>query len=100
MDHQSIIFLMGISHFSHHLYGQMPKNNTIKDENADNGVGHTGDVYFVRGDLYSNEWYNNGPDAEVVDSFFVSDHPNDGEWNEDIFLRCLMRRWFNNIVNT
>ena len=50
---------------------------------ADEGTSHSGDVYFVRGgDLYSNIWDESGTDFEFQDSFFVSDHPNDGEWDE------------------
>ena len=59
----------------------------LKMKHADNGADHNGDVYFVRGgDLYSNNWYNTGPDAEFVDTFLVSDHPRDGEWNEMIYF--------------
>ena len=54
---------------------------------ADDGSSHSGDVYFVRGgDLYSNTWDESGPDFEFEDSFFVSDHPNDGEWDEMIYF--------------
>tara|TARA_B100000700_G_scaffold4613_1_gene5266 strand:- start:7354 stop:8307 length:954 start_codon:yes stop_codon:yes gene_type:complete len=54
---------------------------------ADNGEGHTGDVYFVRGgDLYSDTWEDTGPDIEIRDTFFVSGHPNDGEWDEMIYF--------------
>tara|TARA_X000001036_G_scaffold393093_1_gene392388 strand:+ start:42290 stop:43201 length:912 start_codon:yes stop_codon:yes gene_type:complete len=48
---------------------------------------YSGDVYFVRGgDLYSNTWQSNGPDIEIEDSFLVSNHPNDGEWDEMIYF--------------
>ncbi|RCH76168.1 MAG: hypothetical protein DBX04_05090 [Candidatus Poseidoniales archaeon] len=54
---------------------------------ADEGTSHSGDVYFVRGgDLYSNIWDESGTDFEFQDSFFVSDHPNDGEWDEMIYF--------------
>jgi len=54
---------------------------------ADSGEGHSGDVYFVRGgDLYSDVWEDTGPDIEVRDTFFVSDHPSDGEWDEMIYF--------------
>ena len=54
---------------------------------ADSGEGHSGDVYFVRGgDLYSDVWEDTGPDVEVRDTFFVSDHPSDGEWDEMIYF--------------
>ena len=48
---------------------------------------YSGDVYFVRGgDLYSNTWQSYGPDIEIEDSFLVSNHPNDGEWDEMIYF--------------
>jgi len=54
---------------------------------ADSGEGHSGDVYFVRGgDLYSHLWEDTSPDIEVRDTFFVSDHPSDGEWDEMIYF--------------
>ena len=54
---------------------------------ADEGTSHSGDVYFVRGgDLYSNIWDESGTDFEFQDSFFVSGHPNDGEWDEMIYF--------------
>ena len=54
---------------------------------ADSGEGHSGDVYFVRGgDLFSHLWEDTSPDIEVRDTFFVSDHPNDGEWDEMIYF--------------
>ena len=54
---------------------------------ADEGTSHSGDVYFVRGgDLYSNIWDESGTDFEFQDSFFVSDHPNDGEWDAMIYF--------------
>nr|MCS5529416.1 hypothetical protein [Candidatus Poseidoniales archaeon] len=54
---------------------------------ANSGDGHTGDVYFVRGgDLYSDIWEDTGPDIEIRDTFFVSDHPSDGEWDEMIYF--------------
>ncbi len=54
---------------------------------AAGGEDHTGTVYFVRGgDLYSDTWDNSGPDAELRDTFFVSDHPSDGGWDELIYF--------------
>ena len=54
---------------------------------ADEGTSHSGDVYFVRGgDLYSNIWDESGTDFEFQDSFFVSGHPNAGEWDEMIYF--------------
>jgi hypothetical protein len=81
------IFDGNIAFFSSFIWTDSEGVVQLKMKNADNGVGHTGDVYFVRGgDLYSNNWYNSGPDAEFVDTFFVSDHPQDGEWNEMIYF--------------
>ena len=81
------IFDGNIAFFSSFIWTDSEGVIQLKMKNADNGVGHTGDVYFVRGgDLYSNNWYNTGPDAEFVDTFFVSDHPTDGEWNELIYF--------------
>ena len=54
---------------------------------VEKGSIYSGDVYFVRGgDLYSNTWQSNGPDIEIEDSFLVSNHPNDGEWDEMIYF--------------
>lgn len=54
---------------------------------AAGGEDHSGTVYFVRGgDLYSDTWDNSGPDAELRDTFFVSDHPSDGDWDEMIYF--------------
>ena len=72
------IFDGNIEFFSSFIWTDSEGVIELKMKNADNGVVHTGDVYFVRGgDLYSNNWYNSGPDAEFVDTFFVSDHPKD-----------------------
>ncbi len=54
---------------------------------ADYGENHTGEVFFVRGgDLYNGTWMDSGIDFEIRDSFFVDDHPNDGEWNEMVYF--------------
>ena len=54
---------------------------------SDRGDGHSGDVYFVRGgDLFGNTWDEAGTDFEFRDSFLVSDHPSDGEWDEMIYF--------------
>ena len=53
-----------------------------------NGIGHEGEVWFIRGgDLYDDSWQHSGgmPDAEIRDTFFVSDHPDSGEWDEMIY---------------
>ncbi len=54
---------------------------------ADYGTNHTGEVFFVRGgDLYNGSWVESGIDFEIRDSFFVENHPNDGEWNEMVYF--------------
>ncbi|HJM18415.1 MAG TPA: hypothetical protein QF703_02670 [Candidatus Thalassarchaeaceae archaeon] len=54
---------------------------------SDHGIGHTGEVHFVRGgDLFSGMWEDSGNDAELRDSFLVSEHPTDGEWDEMIYF--------------
>ena len=54
---------------------------------AQSGIGHTGEVHFMRGkDLLSRDYENSGPNGEVEDSFLVQDHPNDGSWDEMIYL--------------
>ena len=54
---------------------------------SDRGAGHSGDVYFVRGgDLFSDTWEDSGNDIEIRDTFLVSDHPSDGEWDEMIYF--------------
>ena len=52
------------------------------------GLDHEGDVWFIRaGDLYSAEWNHDGglPDAEIRDTFLVSGHPDQGDWDEMIY---------------
>ena len=81
------IFDGNIAFFSSFIWTDAEGVIQLKMKHADNGADHNGDVYFVRGgDLYSNNWYNTGPDAEFVDTFLVSDHPRDGEWNEMIYF--------------
>jgi hypothetical protein len=81
------IFDGNLAFFSSFIWTDAEGIIQLKMKNADQGIGHTGDVYFVRGgDLYSNNWYNTGPDAEFVDTFLVSDHPKDGEWDEMIYF--------------
>ena len=54
---------------------------------AQNGSGHTGEVHFMRGkDLLSRDYENNGANGDVEDSFLVQEHPNDGSWDEMIYL--------------
>ena len=81
------IFDGNLAFFSSFIWTDSEGVVQLKMKNADQGIGHTGDVYFVRGgDLYSNNWHNTGPDAEFVDTFLVSDHPKDGEWDEMIYF--------------
>ncbi len=81
------IFDANLAFFSSFIWTDADGTVQLKMKIADQGIGHTGDVYFVRGgDLYSNNWYNTGPDAEFVDSFLVNDHPKDGEWDEMIYF--------------
>ena len=54
---------------------------------AQSGSDHQGEVHFIRGrDLLDREYENNGPSGDVEDSFLVQDHPNDGSWDEMIYL--------------
>ena len=54
---------------------------------SQSGSGYQGDVHFMRGrDLLDKEYENNGPNGDVEDSFLVQDHPNDGSWDEMIYL--------------
>jgi len=54
---------------------------------AQSGSDHTGEVHFMRGkDLLNRDYENNSPSGDVEDSFLVQDHPNDGSWNEMIYL--------------
>ena len=53
---------------------------------TEDGEGHNGEVFFIRGgDLYSDTWENAGTDFEIRDTFLVSDHPSDGEWDEMVY---------------
>ncbi len=55
---------------------------------VESGVGHTGEVWFIRaGDLYSGDWEHASalPDVEVRDTFLVSGHPQNGDWDEMIY---------------
>ena len=54
---------------------------------AQSGSEHEGEVHFMRGkDLLSKDYENNGPNGDVEDSFLVQEHPNDGSWDEMIYL--------------
>ena len=54
---------------------------------AQSGTDHMGEVHFMRGkDLLSRDYENDSPNGDVEDSFLVQDHPNDGSWDEMIYL--------------
>jgi len=54
---------------------------------SNHGSGHTGEVHFVRGgDLFNGIWEDQGNDIEIRDSFLVSDHPTEGEWDDMIYF--------------
>jgi len=76
-----------IKFFRTFSWSDMENIEQLKMMFVDKGDIFVGDTYFVRGgDLFSNTWQNNGPDLEIQDSFLVSDHPNDGEWDEMIYF--------------
>ena len=76
-----------IGFFSSFIWKDQAGTDNLRMMLSDNGEGHTGDVYFVRGgDLFSDSWEDTGADFEFRDSFLVSDHPNDGEWDEIIYF--------------
>ena len=55
---------------------------------AGSGFNHSGEVYFIRaGDIFEEEWDHDGgaPDVEITDSFFVSGHPSQGDYDEMIY---------------
>ena len=52
------------------------------------GSEHSGQVWFIRaGDIFSEVWNHESgaPDVEITDSFFVSDHPSQGPYDEMIY---------------
>ena len=76
-----------IKFFRTFSWSDMENIEQLKMMFVDKGDIFVGDTYFVRGgDLFSNTWQNDGPDLEIQDSFLVSDHPNDGEWDEMIYF--------------
>ncbi|MBT3641272.1 MAG: hypothetical protein HOJ64_03885 [Euryarchaeota archaeon] len=80
-------FDSNIKFFSTFIWTDSNNVENLKMMHVDSGTEHSGDVYFVRGgDLFNDIWESNGPDAEVQDSFLVSDHPNDGAWDEMIYF--------------
>jgi len=81
------VYDMDAQFFSSFIWTDSSDVEQLRMMLANSGVGHSGDVYFVRGgDLYSDIWEDTGPDVEIRDTFFVSDHPNDGEWDEIIYF--------------
>ena len=81
------VFDRSANFFSSFIWKDSAGKEQMRMMLADNGEGHTGDVYFVRGgDLYSDTWEDTGPDIEIRDTFFVSGHPSDGEWDEMIYF--------------
>lgn len=52
------------------------------------GHAYSGDVFFIRaGDIFAKEWdHDSGaPDVEITDSFFVSGHPSQGDYDQLIY---------------
>ena len=81
------VFDRDVGYFSSFIWVDSSGVEQLRMKIADFGSGHSGDVYFVRGgDLFSNTWEDPGTDFEVRDSFLVSDHPTDGEWDEMIYF--------------
>lgn len=76
-----------VGYFSSFIWTDAEGIVQLRMQLAAGGEDHVGEVFFVRGgDLYSDTWDNSGPDAELRDTFFVSDHPSDGEWDEMIYF--------------
>ena len=81
------VFNGEVGFFSSFIWKDQAGTDNLRMMLADTGVGHTGDVYFVRGgDLFSDLWHDTGTDFEFRDTFLVDDHPNDGEWDEMIYF--------------
>lgn len=81
------VFNEEIGFFSSFIWTDSEEIQQLRMMHATDGESHTGEVYFTRGgDLYSKDWDNSGPDAEIRDSFFVNDHPNDGAWDQMIYF--------------
>jgi len=60
----------------------------LKMSLAGSGFNHEGEVWFIRaGDIFAEEWdHDSGaPDVEITDSFFVSGHPSQGDYDEMIY---------------
>ena len=81
------VFDSEVGFFSSFIWKDSTGTEQLRMMLSDRGQGHTGDVYFVRGgDLFGNTWEDTGNDFEFRDSFLVSDHPSDGEWDEMIYF--------------
>ena len=60
----------------------------LKMHLVETGEGDTGEFWFIQaGDLYSGDWEHTAglPDGEIRDTFFASQHPRNGEWDEMIY---------------
>ena len=81
------VYDSGVGFFSSFIWTDASGTVQLRMMVADQGSGHTGDVYFVRGgDLFSDTWDDSGTDIEIRDTFLVSDHPSDGDWDEMIYF--------------
>ncbi len=81
------VYDSGVGFFSSFIWTDTSGTEQLRMMVADQGSGHTGDVYFVRGgDLFSDTWDDSGTDIEIRDTFLVSDHPSDGDWDEMIYF--------------
>ncbi len=81
------VYDSGFGYFSSFIWTDASGTEQLRMMVADQGSGHTGDVYFVRGgDLFSDTWEDPGADVEFRDTFLVSDHPSDGEWDEMVYF--------------
>jgi len=81
------VFDMSLKFFSSFIWKNPDGVEQLRMSLADYGANHTGEVFFVRGgDLYNGTWIDSGIDLEIRDSFFVDDHPNDGEWDEMVYF--------------
>ena len=77
----------GVGFFSTFIWKDSAGVEQLRMMLSDWGEGHTGDVYFARGgDLFSDTWEDTGTDFEFRDTFLVSNHPSDGEWDEMIYF--------------
>ncbi len=81
------VYDSGVGFFYSFIWTDASGTEQLRMMVVDQGSGHTGDVYFIRGgDLFSDTWGDTGADVEVRDTFLVSDHPSDGDWDEMIYF--------------